>query len=217
MATETKLTFMDERWWNDANRAESPALNTTTSRSDGGGDPAAVDVSNGNLVCGCRNIVTCKLKDLKAELALLRIAKVTGGAPNKLSKIKVVRLLNAQVLTVISQKQKAVLREAYKNKKFLPLDLCPKKTRAIRRRHKRSLSRERDVERCNDKILKGIKMESNNRAVDKSETHFVEQVRDGSTIRVYFLPDFQFVQVFEISSLLLLRIPLLSSIGLPLV
>lgn len=75
-----------------------------------------------------------QLKDLKAELALLRVAKVTGGAPNKLSKIKVVRLSIAQVLTVISQKQKAALREAYKSKKFLPLDLRPKKTRAIRRR-----------------------------------------------------------------------------------
>ncbi|PRQ47282.1 putative ribosomal protein L29 [Rosa chinensis] len=50
-----------------------------------------------------------QLKDLKAELALLRVAKVTGGAPNKLSKIKVVRLSIAQVLTVISQKQKAAL------------------------------------------------------------------------------------------------------------
>lgn len=47
---------------------------------------------------------------------------------------KVVRLSIAQVLTVTSQKQKAALREAYKNKKFLPLDLRPKKTRAIRRR-----------------------------------------------------------------------------------
>ncbi|KAF8395053.1 hypothetical protein HHK36_018992 [Tetracentron sinense] len=75
-----------------------------------------------------------QLKDLKAELALLRVAKVTGGAPNKLSKIKVVRLSIAQVLTVISQKQKAALREAYKKKKFLPLDLRPKKTRAIRKR-----------------------------------------------------------------------------------
>ncbi|XP_042501688.1 60S ribosomal protein L35 isoform X1 [Macadamia integrifolia] len=75
-----------------------------------------------------------QLKELKAELALLRVAKVTGGAPNKLSKIKVVRLSIARVLTVISQKQKAALREAYKNKKFLPLDLRPKKTRAIRRR-----------------------------------------------------------------------------------
>ncbi|CAI0426752.1 unnamed protein product, partial [Linum tenue] len=75
-----------------------------------------------------------QLKELKSELALLRVAKVTGGAPNKLSKIKVVRLSIAQVLTVISQKQKAALREVYKKKKLLPLDLRPKKTRAIRRR-----------------------------------------------------------------------------------
>ncbi|KAF3794109.1 60S ribosomal protein L35 [Nymphaea thermarum] len=87
-----------------------------------------------------------QLKDLKAELALLRVAKVTGGAPNKLSKIKVVRLSIAQVLTVISQKQKAALREAYKKKRYLPLDLRPKKTRAIRRRltkHQESLKTER--------------------------------------------------------------------------
>ncbi|KAH1216696.1 60S ribosomal protein L35 [Glycine soja] len=98
-----------------------------------------------------------QLKDLKAELALLRVAKVTGGAPNKLSKmyqltsniftVKVVRLSIAQVLTVISQKQKAALREAYKKKKYLPLDLRPKKTRAIRRRltkHQVSLKTERE-------------------------------------------------------------------------
>ena len=47
---------------------------------------------------------------------------------------KVVRLGIAQVLTVMSQKQKEALREAYKKKKYLPLDLRPKKTRAIRRR-----------------------------------------------------------------------------------
>ncbi|KAJ0045929.1 hypothetical protein Pint_06192 [Pistacia integerrima] len=91
-----------------------------------------------------------QLKELKAELALLRVAKVTGGAPNKLSKIKVVRLSIAQVLTVISQKQKAALREAYKNKKLLPLDLRPKKTRAIRRRltkHQASLKTEREKKR----------------------------------------------------------------------
>eukprot|EP00899_Mesostigma_viride_P029178 jgi/Mesvir1/9445/Mv09842-RA.1 len=75
-----------------------------------------------------------QLKELKTELAALRVAKVTGGAPNKLSKIKVVRLSIAQVLTVISQTQKASLREVYKGKKFVPLDLRPKKTRAIRRR-----------------------------------------------------------------------------------
>lgn len=47
---------------------------------------------------------------------------------------KVVRLNIAQVLTVISQNQKTALRAAYKHKKYLPLDLRPKKTRAIRRR-----------------------------------------------------------------------------------
>ncbi|KAK6935934.1 Ribosomal protein L29/L35 [Dillenia turbinata] len=91
-----------------------------------------------------------QLKELKAELSLLRVAKVTGGAPNKLSKIKVVRLSIAQVLTVISQKQKAALREAYKKKKYLPLDLRPKKTRAIRRRltkHQASLRTEREKKR----------------------------------------------------------------------
>ncbi|GAB4849600.1 hypothetical protein Ancab_004395, partial [Ancistrocladus abbreviatus] len=45
-----------------------------------------------------------------------------------------VRLSIAQVLTVISHKQRAALREAYEKKKYLSLDLRPKKTRAIRRR-----------------------------------------------------------------------------------
>merc|ERR1711904_591052 len=74
-----------------------------------------------------------QLKDLKTELAALRVAKVTGGAPNKLSKIKVVRLSIARVLTVISQNQKAALAKAYEGKKLVPLDLRPKKTRAIRK------------------------------------------------------------------------------------
>ncbi|KAL3163277.1 60S ribosomal protein L35-4 [Trebouxia sp. C0010 RCD-2024] len=75
-----------------------------------------------------------QLKDLKQELGALRVAKVTGGAPNKLSKIKVVRKSVARVLTVISQEQKKALREVYKNKKYVPFDLRPKKTRAIRKR-----------------------------------------------------------------------------------
>ncbi|MCI02600.1 60S ribosomal protein L35-like [Trifolium medium] len=67
-----------------------------------------------------------QLKGLEAELALLRVVKVTGGAPKKLPKIKVVRFSIVQVLTVISQKQKTALREAYKE--YFPLDLRPKKT-----------------------------------------------------------------------------------------
>ena len=68
------------------------------------------------------------------QLGRLRVAKVTGGAPNKLSKIKVVRKSIARVLTVVSQSQRAALRTAYDGKKHVPLDLRPKKTRAIRRR-----------------------------------------------------------------------------------
>ncbi|GLT51159.1 hypothetical protein SLA2020_245880 [Shorea laevis] len=63
---------------------------------------------------------------------------------------KVVRLSIAQVLTVMSQKQKAALREAYKNKKYLPLDIRLEKTRAIRHRltkHQASLTTEREKKR----------------------------------------------------------------------
>ncbi|KAK9824982.1 hypothetical protein WJX81_002684 [Elliptochloris bilobata] len=79
-------------------------------------------------------VLQAQLKDLKTELGGLRVAKVTGGAPNKLSKIKVVRKAIARVLTVISQSQRGALRTAFQKKKYLPLDLRPKKTRAIRRR-----------------------------------------------------------------------------------
>merc|ERR1712227_510524 len=74
-----------------------------------------------------------QLKDLKQELALLRVAKVTGGAPNKLSKIKMVRLSIARVLTVISHNQRAALQKAYEGKQHKPLDLRVKKARAIRK------------------------------------------------------------------------------------
>lgn len=79
-------------------------------------------------------IVSVQLKDLKQELAALRVAQVTGGAPNKLSKIKVVRKNIARVLTVVTENQRNALREAFKGKKHQPLDLRAKKTRAIRRR-----------------------------------------------------------------------------------
>eukprot|EP00742_Colponemidia_sp_Colp-10_P000065 GILJ01000072.1.p2 GENE.GILJ01000072.1~~GILJ01000072.1.p2 ORF type:complete len:124 (+),score=31.46 GILJ01000072.1:49-420(+) len=74
-----------------------------------------------------------KLDTLKTELSQLRVAKVTGGAASKLAKIKVVRKSVARVLTVYNQQQKSALKEFYKNKKYTPLDLRVKKTRAIRR------------------------------------------------------------------------------------
>ncbi|XP_010214194.1 PREDICTED: 60S ribosomal protein L35 [Tinamus guttatus] len=47
---------------------------------------------------------------------------------------RVVRKSIARVLTVINQTQKENLRKLYKGKKYKPLDLRPKKTRAMRRR-----------------------------------------------------------------------------------
>ena len=80
-----------------------------------------------------------QLKELKNELAQLRVAKVTGGAASKLAKIKVVRKSIAQVLTVYNQTTKEKLRQKIsemqdaKQIRYVPTDLRAKKTRAIRR------------------------------------------------------------------------------------
>merc|ERR1711925_38639 len=83
----------------------------------------------------CSELRNRKKEELKTELAQLRVAKVTGGAASKLSKIKVVRKSLARVLTVINQKKKETLRQFYKDKgdSLIPLDLRKKQTRAIRR------------------------------------------------------------------------------------
>merc|ERR1712178_34774 len=78
--------------------------------------------------------LTKQLEDLKTELQQLRVAKVTGGAASKLAKIKVVRKSIARVNTVFNQNVKKTLRKEYSDKKYTPLDLRAKKTRAIRRR-----------------------------------------------------------------------------------
>ncbi|VDN56922.1 unnamed protein product [Dracunculus medinensis] len=74
-----------------------------------------------------------QLEEQKTELASLRVAKVTGGPASKLSKIRTVRKAIARILTVINQTQKQELRKFYKGKKYKPLDLRYKKTRAMRR------------------------------------------------------------------------------------
>merc|ERR1712055_1030340 len=74
-----------------------------------------------------------QLHELKTELSQLRVAKVTGGAASKLSKIHAVRKSIARVLTVVHQTQKENLRKFYHNKKYKPTDLRKRKTRAIRR------------------------------------------------------------------------------------
>ncbi|KAG5518435.1 hypothetical protein PMAC_002830 [Pneumocystis sp. 'macacae'] len=83
-----------------------------------------------------------ELDELKQELLTLRVQKISGGAASKLAKIAEVRKSIARILTVINLNQRSQLRLFYKNKKYIPLDLRPKKTKAIRlalTRHERSL------------------------------------------------------------------------------
>merc|ERR1711997_185769 len=94
--------------------------------------------------------LTKQLEDLKTELASLRVAKVTGGAASKLSKIRVVRKAIARVYIVMHQKQKENLRKLYRGKKYKPLDLRPKKTRAMRKAltpHEKNLKTARELKK----------------------------------------------------------------------
>lgn len=75
-----------------------------------------------------------QLGELKGELLNLRVQKIASASSSKLTKINAIRKSIARVLTVTNQKTRQNLRELYKKKKYLPLDLRPKKTRAIRRR-----------------------------------------------------------------------------------
>ncbi|KAF8812437.1 ribosomal protein L29 [Phlegmacium glaucopus] len=81
-----------------------------------------------------KNDLIKQLHELKNELLTLRVQKIAGGSASKLTKISAVRKSIARVLTVINQKARQNLREFYKTKKYAPLDLRPKRTRAIRRR-----------------------------------------------------------------------------------
>uniref|UniRef100_A0A1D1YG43 60S ribosomal protein L35 n=1 Tax=Anthurium amnicola TaxID=1678845 RepID=A0A1D1YG43_9ARAE len=83
------------------------------------------------------------LEELKQQLGTLKVQKVAGGAASKLTKIREVRKDIARVNTVMSITTRDSLRKFYASKKdpnlsysrkYLPLDLRPKKTRAIRRR-----------------------------------------------------------------------------------
>ncbi|KAI3630505.1 hypothetical protein MIR68_011940 [Amoeboaphelidium protococcarum] len=74
-----------------------------------------------------------QLEDLKREINTLRVQKASSNNNQKSTAISVVRKNIARVLTVITQKQREALKEEYKGKKYLPLDMRFKKTRALRR------------------------------------------------------------------------------------
>jgi large subunit ribosomal protein L35e len=96
------------------------------------------------------------LKKLREDLQTIRFSKVTGTAVSKLSKIKTLRKQIARVLTIIRENKKTEIinnlrtrttketkdgkeeeiKTTIKNLKMkhIPIDLRPKKTRAMRRR-----------------------------------------------------------------------------------
>merc|ERR1712217_1011587 len=81
-----------------------------------------------------KDALTAKLAELRQALATLKVAKVTAQSASKLGKINVVRKDIAKVLTVINQTRKAELQNLYRGKSVKPVDLKPRKTRALRKR-----------------------------------------------------------------------------------
>merc|ERR1719240_2071292 len=77
--------------------------------------------------------LTKDLDELRAELNQLNVAKATAAAGSKLAKIRVVRKNIARVLTIYNQKVRSEARGKYAKAKYVPQDLRPKKTRALRR------------------------------------------------------------------------------------
>ena len=73
------------------------------------------------------------LLSLKKELAELRVKQATGTNPQKLVKIKEFRHGIARVKGTITQQQRHEVRKFFEGKKYKPLDLRPRTTRAQRR------------------------------------------------------------------------------------
>merc|ERR1711939_942310 len=122
----------------DVDKVSIPAKMSTNAR-----------VKSGQLWSKGRDDLKKQLDELKTELGQLRVQKIAGGASSKLNRIHDLRKSIARVLTVINANQRHQLRLFYAKKKYLPLDLRPKQTRAIRRR----LSKE-DASRTTEKQKK---------------------------------------------------------------
>ncbi|KTW26967.1 ribosomal protein L29 [Pneumocystis carinii B80] len=92
-----------------------------------------------------------ELDELKQELLTLRVQKISGGAASKLAKISSVRRSIARIYTVINLTQRQQLRLFYKGKKYIPLDLRSRKTKASRlslTRHEKRLKTLKQQKKC---------------------------------------------------------------------
>ncbi|KAK9479666.1 hypothetical protein V1514DRAFT_327835 [Lipomyces japonicus] len=75
-----------------------------------------------------------QLDELKQELSSLKAQKARGSSSSSSAlRLHTVRKSIARILTVINLQSREQLRLFYKGKKYLPLDLRAKKTRALRR------------------------------------------------------------------------------------
>ena len=74
------------------------------------------------------------LRNFKQELLDARTAASAGTTSNKLSQIRFLRKSIARVLTVYNEKRRYEAKLVYLGKKYIPKDLRPKTTRAMRRR-----------------------------------------------------------------------------------
>eukprot|EP00659_Diplonema_papillatum_P005701 gene5701-8704_t len=92
-----------------------------------------VKVRSHELRTKSKEDLLAELTNLKTELASLRVAQVTGGPATKVSKISTTRKSIAKVLTVLNANQRTALRAVYRGRKFKPVDLRKKQTRAMRR------------------------------------------------------------------------------------
>merc|ERR1739845_240834 len=104
-----------------------------------------------------------RLVEFRQELATLQVAKVTSGGPSKLGKIHSVRKNIAKVLTVINQARKAELQKFYRGKNVRPVDLKPRKTRALRKRlnkHEESLKSLKTVRREQRTAMKNFALKA---------------------------------------------------------
>ncbi len=82
-----------------------------------------------------REQLMSRLAELRKELASLRVAQLTNGAPSRIAKIGSTRKDIARVLTVFHSNERLQAKKLLADKPLnqWPKDLRPKKTRALRR------------------------------------------------------------------------------------
>ena len=108
------------------------------------------------------------LLESKNELAQLRVNKVASGVASKLAKIKVVRKVIARHLTVINQKQRQDIKNAFSSKQGIKKYNEEHKTnyslshkpRELKNRLTRALRRKLTKKQSSKKLVKVLKREN---------------------------------------------------------